>query len=78
MAAWDEAAGRLARRSRPQLLRADVLVVDADDAATAEALRWSAERILGALESSGGRRIARTLEVRVRPAGGPGSPTGGW
>jgi hypothetical protein len=76
--AWDAAAGELADRSTPRLLRGATLVVDVADAAVAEALRWSAERVLGRLNVEVGHTVASRLEVRVRRMDGRGTVSGGW
>lgn len=76
--AWEAAAGELADRSAPRLLRGATLVVDVVDGAGAEALRWSAERVLGRINAEVGHTVASRLEVRVRRLDGPGTVTGGW
>ncbi|MFN8049877.1 MAG: DUF721 domain-containing protein [Acidimicrobiales bacterium] len=64
---WPELAGEMvAQRSDVIDLRAGVLTVDAYDPATADVLKWSQQRLLGAVREAWPGESVSSIAVRVR------------
>jgi predicted nucleic acid-binding Zn ribbon protein len=67
---WEQVVGsRLARHCRLRSLHDRTLVVEADEPAVAEQVRWSAGDLVGAVNAMVGRDAVDAVEVRVLPRG---------
>jgi predicted nucleic acid-binding Zn ribbon protein len=62
---WDQALGELARHCRPEGIRRGVLHARVPDSAWMQRIQLEKPRILAALESAIGERVATDLRLRI-------------